>query len=83
MQVACENKSNISLRRGSKLGTCPVTKCLLKRERGTVTGTRGFSPNWPDPFTRQYCDLKKQRHYYADKGLSSHSYGFFSSSVWM
>ena len=41
------------------------------------------APNWPDPFTRQYCDLKKQRHYYADKGLSSHSYGFFSSSVWM
>ena len=27
--------------------------------------------------------LKKQRHYFADKGLSSQSYGFSSSHVWM
>ena len=27
--------------------------------------------------------LKKQRHYFANKGLSSQSYGFFSSHVWM
>lgn len=62
MQAACENKLNVSLRRGSKLGTCPVTKRLLKWERGTVTGTGGLSPNWPDPFARQHCDLKKQRY---------------------
>ena len=30
---------------------------------------------------RQY--IKKQRHYFADKGLSSQSYGFSSSYVWM
>ena len=30
---------------------------------------------------RQY--IKKQRHYFADKGLSSQSYGFSSSRVWM
>ena len=83
MQAACENKLNVSLRRGSKLGTCPVTKRLLKWERGTVTGTGGLSPNWPDPFARQHCDLKKQRHYFADKGPSSQSYGFSSSHVWM
>ena len=28
-------------------------------------------------------DIKKQRHYFADKGLSSQSYGFSSSHVWM
>ena len=33
---------------------------------------------WP---TRQH--VKKQRHYFADKGPSSQSYGFFSSHVWM
>ena len=33
---------------------------------------------WP---TRQH--IKKQRHYFADKGLSSQSYGFTSSHVWM
>ena len=27
--------------------------------------------------------IKKQRHYFADKGPSSLSYGFFSSPVWM
>ena len=33
---------------------------------------------WP---TRQL--IKKQRHYFANKGLSSQSYGFSSSHVWM
>ena len=27
--------------------------------------------------------IKKQRHYFADKGLPSQSYGFSSSHVWM
>ena len=27
--------------------------------------------------------IKKQRHYFADKGLTSQSYGFSSSHVWM
>ena len=27
--------------------------------------------------------IKKQRHYFANRGLSSQSYGFFSSHVWM
>ena len=27
--------------------------------------------------------IKKQRHYFANKGPSSHSYGFASSHVWM
>ena len=27
--------------------------------------------------------IKKQRHHFADKGLSSQSYGFSSSYVWM
>ena len=31
--------------------------------------------------TRQY--IKKQKHYFANKGPSSQSYGFFSSHVWM
>ena len=31
--------------------------------------------------TRQY--IKKQTHYFADKGLSNQSYGFSSGHVWM
>ena len=28
-------------------------------------------------------DIKKQRHYFANKGLSSQGYGFSSGHVWM
>ena len=28
-------------------------------------------------------NIKKQRHYFANKGLSSQSYGFSSSHVWI
>ena len=28
-------------------------------------------------------DIKKQRHYFANKGPSSQGYGFFSDHVWM
>ena len=27
--------------------------------------------------------IKKQRHYFANKGPSSESYGFFSSHIWI
>ena len=33
--------------------------------------------------TNLHSVLKKQRSYFANKGLSSHSYGFSSSLVWM
>ena len=32
---------------------------------------------------RPTLHIKKQRHYFANKGLSSQSYGFSSSHVWM
>ena len=34
-------------------------------------------------YDRPRQHVKKQRHYFADKGLSSQSYGFSSSHVWM
>ena len=33
--------------------------------------------------TNKYSIIKKQRHYFANKGPSSQSYGFSSSHVWM
>ena len=39
------------------------------------------------PYKKSYDQprqhIKKQRHYFDDKGLSSQSYGFSSSHVWM
>ena len=38
---------------------------------------------WKKIYDRPRQPIKKQRHYFANKGLSSQSYGFYSSHVWM
>ena len=41
-----------------------------------------FAP-WKKSYDQPRQHIKKQRHYFANKGPSSKSYGFFSSHVWM
>ena len=38
---------------------------------------------WKKSYDQPRLHIKKQRHYFANKGPSSQSYGFFSSHVWM
>ena len=38
---------------------------------------------WKESYDQPRHLIKKQRHYFANKGLSSQSYGFSSSHVWM
>ena len=38
---------------------------------------------WKESYNQPRQHIKKQRHYFANKGLSSQSYGFSSSHVWM
>ena len=38
---------------------------------------------WKESYDQPRQNIKKQRHYFANKGLSSQSYGFSSSHVWM
>ena len=38
---------------------------------------------WKESYDQPRQHIKKQRHYFVDKGLSSQSYGFSSSHVWM
>ena len=38
---------------------------------------------WKKSYDKHRQHIKKQRHYFADKGLSSHSYGFSGGHVWM
>ena len=40
-------------------------------------------PPWKKSYDQPRQHIKKQRHYFVDKGLSSQSYGFSSSHVWM
>ena len=41
-----------------------------------------FAP-WKKRYDQPRQHIKKQRHYFANKGLSNQSYGFSSSHVWM
>ena len=38
---------------------------------------------WQKGYDQPRWHIKKQRHYFADKGPSSQSYGFSSGHVWM
>ena len=38
---------------------------------------------WKKSYDQPRQHIKKQRHYFANKDLSSQGYGFFSSHVWM
>ena len=38
---------------------------------------------WKESYDQPRQHIKKQRHYFAYKCLSSEGYGFFSSLVWM
>ena len=38
---------------------------------------------WKESYDQTGQHIKKQRHYFANKGLSSQSYSFSSSPVWM
>ena len=38
---------------------------------------------WKESYNQPRQHIKKQKHYFANKGLSSQSYGFSGSHVWM
>ena len=38
---------------------------------------------WKDSYDQPRQHIKKQRHYFANKGSSSQGYGFSSGHVWM
>ena len=39
--------------------------------------------HWKESYDQPRQHIKKQRHYFANKGLSSQGYGFSSSHVWI
>ena len=48
-----------------------------------VTAAMKLKDTWKKSYGQPWQHIKKQRHYFADKDLSSQSYGFSSSHVWM
>ena len=47
------------------------------------TGLSCFTTPWKESYDQPRQHIKKQRHYFANKGPSSQSYGFSSGHVWM
>ena len=48
----------------------------------TAMKLKGSYP-WKKSYDQPTQHIKKQRYYFANKGLSSQGYGFSSSHVWM
>ena len=71
--------------KGEKVET--VTDFRFLGSRITLDGVCSHEINMLAPW-KENCDkprqhIKKQRHYFANKGPSSQSHGFSSSHVWM
>ena len=48
-----------------------------------MTASSKTLASWKESYDQPRHHIKKQRHYFANKGPSSQSYGFSSSHVWM
>ena len=59
---------------------CPTLEMLGDP---VVTGTFPWLYSLLDTYSHLGSHIKKQRYYFANKGLSSQGYGFFSGHVWM
>ena len=64
-----------------------VTDCILGGSKITADGDCSHEIKTLAPWKKSYDQprqhTKKQRHYLANKGWSSQSYGFPSSQVWL
>ena len=59
-----------------------VTDFIFFGSQITATKLKALAP-WKKSYDKPRQHIKKQRHYFTDKGLYSPSYGFFSNQVWM
>ena len=63
-----------------------VTDFILEGSRITADGDCSHEikmlASWKKSYDQSIQHIKKQRHYFANKGPSSQSYGFSSSHVW-
>ena len=64
-----------------------VADFILLGSKITADGDCSYEINtltpWKESYDQPREHIKKQRHYFANKGPSSQSYGFSSSYVWM
>ena len=56
--------------------------CKITADGDCSHDLKTFTP-WKESYDQPRQHVKKQRHYFVNKGLSSQSYGFSSGHVWM
>ena len=61
---------------GSKITTDGDCSHEIKKKKKTLAP-------WKKSYDQPRQHIKRQRHYFVNKGLSSQGYGFSSSPVWM
>ena len=87
----------LNIQKAKIMASGPITSWEIDGE--TVSDIFGGSPKllqmvtaamklkdtcfWKKSYDQSRQNIKKQRHYFANKDLSSQSYGFSSSHVWM
>ena len=91
-------KSGLNIQKMNFMASSPITSCEIDGEiRETVrdfiflgsksvqmvTAAMKLKDTWKKSYDQPRQHIKKQRHYFVNKGLSSQSYGFSSSHVWM
>ena len=70
---------------GEKWKQCQILYFCVPKSQWMVTAVmklKRLAP-WRKSYNEPRQHVKKQRHYFANKGLPSQSYGFSSSHVWM
>ena len=64
-----------------------VANFILRGSKITVDGDCSYEIEtltpWKESYDQPRQHIKKQRYYFASKGLSSQEYGFTSSHVWI
>ena len=61
----------------------PSNRIFSNESVGTESLSLKMLAPWKKSYDQRRQHIKKQRHYFADKGPSSQNYGFSSSRVWM
>ena len=60
-----------------------VADFILGGSKITADGDCSQEIKWKESYEQTRQHINKQRHYFANKGLSSQGYGFSSSHVWV
>ena len=71
---------------GAIIGLLLLVRFYLRNCKKLTEWTSGYGTPWKYKHKKKMATrhhIKKQRYYFANKGLSSQSYGFSSSHVWM